>query len=159
VKFTVYGVPVPQGSARAFVVGRVIQNAPGHRVVENPTAVVQPDNKQPLNHWRTQIANEARMAMNTANRGLIAEEDGLDFDGPIRISAVFAFNRPKSIKPAERPHPTVKPDLDKLIRAVLDALTGVLFRDDAQVIQFGASKVYLSAPGSEYLELTVENPT
>jgi Holliday junction resolvase RusA-like endonuclease len=39
------------------------------------------------------------------------------------------------------------PDLDKLIRAILDALTGVVWRDDGQVVDIVASKVYADTPG------------
>ena len=35
--------------------------------------------------------------------------------------------RPKTIKPSKRPYPHVRPDIDKLERAVLDGLTGVVF--------------------------------
>ena len=36
----------------------------------------------------------------------------------------------------------MKPDLDKLIRAVLDGLTGVAYVDDSQVILIQATKTY-----------------
>lgn len=61
------------------------------------------------------------------------------FDGPITIKAVFSIERPKTVK---RPHPSVKPDLDKLTRGLLDALTGRAYRDDSQVIWIDARKVY-----------------
>jgi Holliday junction resolvase RusA-like endonuclease len=37
-----------------------------------------------------------------------------------------------------------RPDLDKLVRAVLDSLTGVCYEDDSQVIRLRASKVWAS---------------
>ena len=49
------------------------------------------------------------------------------------------MSKPKS---AKRAFPSVKPDLDKLIRAVLDGLTGVAFEDDSQVILIQSSKTY-----------------
>jgi Holliday junction resolvase RusA-like endonuclease len=39
-------------------------------------------------------------------------------------------------------HPTVKPDLTKLLRAVEDALTGVVWRDDSQIIHQVVNKEY-----------------
>jgi Holliday junction resolvase RusA-like endonuclease len=39
------------------------------------------------------------------------------------------------------------PDLDKLVRAILDSLTGVVWRDDAQVVDIVARKVYAETPG------------
>lgn len=38
--------------------------------------------------------------------------------------------------------PAMMPDIDKLVRAVMDSLTGIAYRDDAQVIILTASKVY-----------------
>ena len=39
-------------------------------------------------------------------------------------------------------HPTGKPDADNLGKGVLDALNGVLWRDDAQVVELTVSKRY-----------------
>jgi hypothetical protein len=39
-------------------------------------------------------------------------------------------------------HPTVKPDIDKLVRAINDALTGILFTDDCQVVSISMTKDY-----------------
>lgn len=51
----------------------------------------------------------------------------------------FFFQKPKSIN---RSHHTVKPDIDKLARCVLDALTGVVFKDDSLVVNLGVKKQY-----------------
>lgn len=60
-------------------------------------------------------------------------------DGAIHIAMDFVLARPRTVT---RPHPTVPPDLDKLIRAVLDGLTAIAYRDDAQVTSIKASKRY-----------------
>ena len=57
----------------------------------------------------------------------------------VKVELDFVMNRPKSTK---RVFPSVKPDLDKLIRAVLDGLTGVAYEDDSQVILIQSSKTY-----------------
>jgi crossover junction endodeoxyribonuclease RusA len=59
--------------------------------------------------------------------------------GGVKVEIDFIFSRPKS---AQRAFPTVAPDLDKLIRAVLDGLTGVAYEDDSQVILIQATKTY-----------------
>ena len=60
--------------------------------------------------------------------------------GPVRVSLVFFIERPKSVK---REHPSVRPDIDKLARAVLDGLTTAgVYSDDSQVVDLTASKVY-----------------
>ena len=67
-------------------------------------------------------------------------------DAPITITMVFIMPRGKTVK---RALPTVAPDLDKLVRGVLDALTGVAYLDDAQVVSIHAHKVYGSSGGVE----------
>jgi Holliday junction resolvase RusA-like endonuclease len=51
--------------------------------------------------------------------------------------------KPKTVK---RLHPTVAPDLDKLIRAVLDSMTAIAYLDDGQVTEINATKIYGVAP-------------
>lgn len=60
-------------------------------------------------------------------------------DGPIHARIRFVFKRKKSVK---RVHHTIKPDLDNLIKAILDGLNGIAFKDDAQVCSLSATKVY-----------------
>lgn len=67
---------------------------------------------------------------------------------PVGIAIAFVFVRPKShytskgeLRAGAPSHPG-KPDIDKLCRAVLDALTGILYHDDAQVVSLSASKRY-----------------
>ena len=38
--------------------------------------------------------------------------------------------------------PTKKPDIDNIIKAVLDALNGIAYKDDTQVVQVMAQKKY-----------------
>ncbi len=60
------------------------------------------------------------------------------------MELLFVFNRPKTVK---RDEPYVRPDLDKLIRAVLDGLTGVAYEDDQQVVRLTAQKAYGETEG------------
>lgn len=75
----------------------------------------------------------------------------LPVGGPIAIECVFSLRRGKTVK---REHPITRPDLDKLVRCVLDALTGVAYLDDSQVIDLKASKRY----GNEGLLVKVGRP-
>ncbi len=59
-------------------------------------------------------------------------------DIPLVLSVSFFLTRPKSVK---RMYPTVKPDLDNYVKAVMDALKGV-WGDDCQVIRIRTSKQY-----------------
>ena len=117
VRFTVRGVPVPQGSTRAFVVK-------GKAITTNKTPS--------LVAWRQAIAEEARKVAPPAL-----------LDGALGVSCYFAFEPVKSRKRQGMTH-YQRPDIDKLLRAVLDACTGVLWRDDSQVSVIRGQKVYLS---------------
>jgi Holliday junction resolvase RusA-like endonuclease len=68
----------------------------------------------------------------------------------MKVTLLFIMPRPKTIK---RPEPSVAPDLDKLVRAALDALTSVAYGDDGQVTEIHAMKIYGQVPG---LEVRVE---
>lgn len=61
-------------------------------------------------------------------------------DAEVYVWLIFFLPHPKTVK---RASPTVKPDIDKLARAVLDALVEAkVMRDDAQVIFLSAAKYY-----------------
>ena len=84
--------------------------------------------------WRSTVALSARFA------------GAKPVDGAIGIEIIFRVKRPKTVK---RDYPTVAPDLDKYIRGVLDALTGIGYIDDSQVIDIKAEKVYSDSPGAD----------
>lgn len=54
-------------------------------------------------------------------------------DRAIRLDLIFRFKQPAS-REARREHASRTTDLDKLVRAVFDALTGVLYTNDARVV-------------------------
>lgn len=112
-RFFVHGIPEQQGSVKAFVVkGRPI---------------ITSANKN-LAQWRDLIA-------------VAAQEHAEIHTQAISIALTFYMPKPKSAPKKYIPM-TKRPDLDKLIRSVLDALTGVFFKDDSQVDAIRASKVY-----------------
>ena len=73
--------------------------------------------------------------------------------GPVVLSVSFYLARPKSLPKKVRQH-AKRPDLDKLIRGATDALTGIVWKDDAQVVTILATKAYAStdaeAPRAEF---------
>jgi len=79
--------------------------------------------------------------------------------GPVSLSLVFYLPRPKShfgtgrnagkLKPSAKRYPTTTPDLTKLVRAVEDALKGVTWKDDSQVVYQHNTKLYGGRPGVE----------
>lgn len=91
-------------------------------------------NAHRLKAWRSAVAGQAAIAW-----------DGEPIAAAVHVGLRFVFPRPASAR--RRVWPSVKPDLDKLTRAVLDALTGSLIVDDAQVVSLRAVKEY-SAVGA-----------
>ena len=117
ISFFVEGEPAPQGSKNGFVKnGRVV-------MVES-SKKVKP--------WREAVTEQTAryLSYNTLN----------PITTPVEIALVFLLPRPKTVS---RKWPSVKPDLDKLIRSTFDGLTtGGLYTDDALVIAVSASKQY-----------------
>ena len=68
--------------------------------------------------------------------------------GALKVTITFSFNRSKSVK---RKRPAVKPDIDNLVKAVLDACNGICYKDDAQVCEIYAKKQY----GDDYTEVQI----
>lgn len=118
IQFTVFGVPQSQGSKTPF-------KLPNGRVVLTEAV-------KGLKPWRSLVALEATKAKMQAMIGEV-------YEGPVRVECVFFFVRGKTVK---REHMTTKPDSDKLSRAILDAMTGVIYKDDSQVVELVASKRY-----------------
>ena len=71
-------------------------------------------------------------------------------DEPMALIVSFAFPRPKSApKKLKHGDPVVKrPDLDNLVKAVLDGLNGVAFTDDKQIAMISGRKLYGEIPGA-----------
>ena len=132
VAFTVHGVPQPAGSKRAFVTPKT-----GRIVVVDDAKGSRP--------WKNRVAAAAAEAM-----------DGPPLSGPVELLLTFSVTRPRGhygvgrnsdiVKPSAPVFPTVRPDITKLVRAAEDAMTGIVWKDDAQVIAQHADKRYGPSP-------------
>ena len=152
VHFSVLGLPVPQGSKRVFN-GRLVDA--NHASLRPYRALVAAEGSAAL---ARRIATPGCSTGVTGAKELLSEGD-LRPDPTREAVAVdlrFGLPRPKShfgtgrnagrLKPSAPAYPGTKPDVDKLSRAVLDALTGVLWADDSQVVILSAVKVYAPTP-------------
>ena len=71
-------------------------------------------------------------------------------EGAVNMNIIYAFRRPKSLSKKERNEidggktvpKTTKPDIDNLVKAILDALNGIVWKDDAQVTQINIQKIW-----------------
>jgi Holliday junction resolvase RusA-like endonuclease len=71
-----------------------------------------------------------------------ARTDPILFRGPVALDVTFTLARPKSAKPGARP--AGRPDIDKLVRSTLDALTTAgVFEDDGRVVSLITQKYYV----------------
>jgi len=123
IAFTVLGEPTPEGSTRAYYIKALDRTVTTHQ------------NKKGLQAWRSRVATEAQ-------RALEGRDWKCDSGSAYSVEVDFVLSRPPSVPEHRRKRPTVKPDIDKLVRAVNDALTGILFTDDCQVISMTMSKDY-----------------
>lgn len=82
---------------------------------------------------------------------------GKPLESPFSVSIVFVFPRPSSMmwkrKPMPRARHSTRPDRDNLDKAVLDAMKGLVFRDDAQVCA-GSIEKWIAA-GDEQAHVTI----
>jgi len=92
--------------------------------------------------WRETVEQEAFIA------GRLRRLTPDDRFAPFFLQITFRLGpRPKTIPPS-RLFKTTTPDVDKLVRAVLDGLTGQVYKDDCQVVGVLALKDY-GTPGAE----------
>jgi Holliday junction resolvase RusA-like endonuclease len=76
---------------------------------------------------------------------------------PVEIWLDFAILRPKSVSVRKRPYPIVKPDLDKLQRSTLDALTDShIIKDDAIITDIHATKRYVTSTKDQGLNCQMQ---
>lgn len=135
IRFTVPAVPVAQPRARATV------GPSGHARVYEPK-------QHPV------VAFKA-----TVRTAFCSAYDGPPIAGPVQCDLVFVMPRPKSMIWKTKPMPRVahikKPDRDNLDKAVMDALTGLAWRDDCQVCCGTIQKVVASGSEQPHVEVSI----
>lgn len=127
VSFTVHGTAQTAGSKRGFY------NKKAARVI------ITDDNAR-SRPWKALVSDAAIEAFGFERTPL---------DGPLLLEITFWLTRPKghigkkgNVLPSAPFAPTVKPDLLKLARAIEDALTGLIYRDDSQITTEVLQKAY-----------------
>ncbi len=137
IEFRVWGVSQQMGSKRAFT----------------PKGWNRPiitDSNRSLKGWQVLVRQAASTTLNTlplASRGLLL--------GGVRLTLAVVLPRPKSLAKKLSPH-LKAPDLDKLVRGLADPLSGLLYRDDSQVVELIASKRYAAVGESPHVDVRVE---
>jgi crossover junction endodeoxyribonuclease RusA len=131
ITFFAPGQPAAQGSKRHVGNGVMLETNPH------------------LKSWRSVVAGACPMA-EPLHRCL-------------RMEIIFFYPRPQAhygrrkgeryLKPTAPTHKQSTPDLDKLVRAIGDALKGVAYVDDALVVELQAAKVYTEAQTGAHITL------
>lgn len=130
---TIPGDPLPQGSKRPVRTGN------------GRMSVI--DNNPRLKEWRMAVTGWVREAMSDQ------PEFATPVEQPLKVEITFLLRRPLShygaganadkVKPSSPVYPAKHPDLDKLVRAILDGCTDAgLWLDDAQVVWLDVRKAY-----------------
>lgn len=134
--FVVLGKAEPAGSKRAFAI----------RKGGTPTGQVAVSDANPrAKGWQQEVRYAAIHALNGAS-------DNALLDGPLGLRVRFYRSRPAGhmgtgknagvVKASAPAYPISRPDATKILRGLEDALTGTVWRDDAQVVVQDARKLY-----------------
>lgn len=128
--FFVPGIPAPGGSKRHIGRGRIIEDC----------------KRTPA--WRQAVAFAAM------------EARCQPLEGPLTLTVYFAMPRPRGhfnkagkLKPSAPMYPTVRPDCTKLLRSTEDALLGICWNDDAQIVTQTVRKIYATGPAGAQIEV------
>lgn len=124
----VLGIPAAKGSMKCIGTtgGR------HHQLVEQNAKKIDP--------WRRLVTDAGRKAAMKYGR----------LTGPVAIEATLTVPRPTSVPLSKRAWPITRSsgDGDKMLRLILDALTGTLIEDDAQIVHATTTKTYPDTPGA-----------
>ena len=131
--FTIQGPPVGKQRARTYRHGKV-------------TRTVTPTKTRDYEALTAQIA--------------AAHWQGEPSTGPIRLTLVVVKARPKRLCRKSDPDGRVRclatPDLDNVFKSCSDSLNGIVYVDDAQVVEVAGSKWYAAKGERPRVEVTVE---
>lgn len=127
--FSAFGDPAPQGSKDPLGNGLMRESA--HKT---------------LKPFRDSVTMYSRLAIAKLPRDV---RERFPLDGPLVASMVFTVKR--HTNPARADAPSVRPDLDKYVRAAGDACTGFVYADDSQLVGF--DQVWKTYPNRHPLAL------
>jgi crossover junction endodeoxyribonuclease RusA len=137
--FTVYGVPMTKGNHRALLL----------KGMQFP--IITESNRN-VASWQQLVRAGASQAINARPEG-----DRALLAAGVRLTIAFYLPRPKKFsKRGAFAHHLTKPDVDRLCRAILDALTAVAYSDDKQVTEIIAGKYYAAIDAPARVDIAVE---
>lgn len=127
ITFELAGHPQGKGRARAYRVGNFIKH-----------------------YTPAETRSYEGMIRDAASREMNGREPA---DGPVEMLLTAVFDVPRSFSKKKQQlalgnnlRPTKKPDIDNIVKAFCDAINGVVFKDDCQIVSGQYAKVYGPAP-------------
>lgn len=153
IAFDVLGLPAPKGSSQAFAFKRG-DGSVGARVVPGGDKKT----RERIIGWDGAVRDAAAGAIGSGRvtPPFVAV--------PLVVSIVFRLARPGGhygkgknagkLTPKAPEFPSGKPDIDKLARTTLDAMTGIIFDDDSRIARLELDKIY-ATPGREGASIRV----
>lgn len=150
VEFAVYGAPEPRGSKSSMViyVNRA-KKVPARRPDGGIVSVVVDTNDGPSKKWMELVDIAARTALPQPWAPI--EDTALEVELTFfleRIEGHYGTGRnSRLVKDSARARPHVRPDTDKLGRGTLDALSGIVWKDDGQLVRVVQEKHYAVPKG------------
>ena len=130
VKLVLYGEPVAKGRPRAF------KDKRGNIRTHTPSGTAHAENE-----WRDILHRSG--------------EHPFPPETPLEVTVTAYFARPKSA-PRKRVRPTVRPDYDNIAKLVTDALQGLAFHDDCEVVDAHIHKLYATYPDPPRTEVVIK---
>ena len=127
----IYGLPVAQGRPRAF--------------------------KMPSGHIRMYDPATSKDWKRTVLAQVLSVKPLTPLNEPLGMALTFYLQRPKSL-PKRIRLPMTRPDASNMLKAVEDALLGVVYRDDAAIVDLVVRKRYDPSPGVQILVWRAESP-
>ncbi len=164
IEIFVEGTPMTKGSLSPFLVngqalvdGGMVRSKKGKWITRVPA-------KFNMVEGSTDNARAARKRWRKALEDTIAWEwhevvgEPIPKHVPVRVDLLFLIRRPKSVKPAKRPRPTSKFDIDKLERMVLDCMTVArVYEDDEQVCKVSKEKDYATEASATGVRIRISS--
>lgn len=141
VEFFAPGTPRPGGSKTAIPI-----YVKGQLLLKNGRPILRYiDDAKGNKEWRATVAKAAKIAF----------KDQAPVDFPLFLEIVFHLERPKKdfrtgrnshlLREGAPSYPAVRPDVTKLTRSTEDAMLGIVYKDDALIVDQRCRKVFCTA--------------
>lgn len=114
-KFVIYGEPQPKKAPKFRSFGKFVSTYTDKQTKETTNSIQNQLIPQLPDLWKV-------------------------IEKPLKVEVIFFKNRPKTYK--KKDHPITRPDCDNLLKLLFDSCNGILFRDDAQIIEVHAIKAF-----------------